>query len=407
MVQKKWQPIATQKQIALISESLPKIIEPVVSEIDEKDLSLTGGICGKLIFLYEARKQTPSLVANETLENITQILFKNTASFPFDHSIARGLSGLGWTLDHLGFSDDEDFNSDINECLLEIISVPVWKGEYELLYGLSGIGTYGVCRVDKPCGEEIARRVLQHLIALSSESPDGIYWETRSDSYFFNDTMPSPQKNLGTAHGNCAVMGFLIKLVENNVALEVSKPLLRELCRWFISQKLDPETANGGYFPGFVGNNKTSRMGWCYGDLTTSLLLLRAGLALDNESIYSFGNEVAKLSTQRNVENGSVFDGALCHGSGGISVIYQHIAQYTDTPEVTEAAQRWLQVTLDKAEQSQDLSGLLQSKDRLPENVRSMYKHGDFLTGYAGVGLSLLSATSNEPVSWGSSLLLS
>ncbi len=399
-------PIATTNQKSEIKALIPLLIDKVINGISEEDLSLTGGVCGQLIFLNTCKNANPSWISNDAYDHVINLLFKHASSYPFDSSLAKGLAGLGWTLDCIGFSDENDFNSDVNECLLEILKPPIWKGEFEFLYGLAGIGVYGACRIDKPHGREIAEKVLHHLIALATTSPEGTYWETKPSSHFFREDIPSPQLNLGAAHGNCSILGFLIKLAENNIATDIVLPLLQALCNWLVAQQLDPEIA-GGYFPAFAGKTKTSRMGWCYGDLTTSLLLLRAAQVLDDEPLHVLGCDVAKLSTKRNEENGAVVDSGLCHGSGGISVIYQHIARYTDAPEITEAAQQWLQITLNRAALKPDLSGLLQNIDDIPKERIANYKVGDFLMGHAGIGLSLLAAISEEPVNWGSSLMLS
>ena len=409
-----WPFLATDDQQKTIIYLINRIIDEISNSINEVDLSLSSGLTGQLIFLQQCQQQLPHLNKTSLQQTITDTLFTKAADYPFDFSLARGLSGLGWALDQLGFSNDEDANDDINDCLNAVLSQSEWQGEFEWLYGLCGIGIYGAGRSQYPSGQHIVEQVVKHLEQLATETSDGICWETRPDSAFHKPqhTNIDHQYNLSPAHGNAGVIAFLTNVLEQPALSQHPirqrvATLLTLSCNWLVKQRLSD--CPDGRFPGVAGTGIKARLGWCYGDITTALILLRAGRILDDDTLFNIGVDTALATTHRDEADGHVVDGALCHGSAGIFLIYQYIYQYAPLPEVLEAAQRWLTITLDKATKSDDLTGLNQPVTEQTQHLQAEFqkKRAALLTGYSGIGLALLAAMSNEAPSWGEMLALS
>lgn len=103
------------------------------------------------------------------------------ARLPLSPALYSGFTGIAWTLEHL-HPDGDDPNEAVDEALLDLLDVPRWHREYDLISGLVGIGVYALERLPRfEGGGPAARcltRVLDRLEGLAERSPTGICWFT-------------------------------------------------------------------------------------------------------------------------------------------------------------------------------------------------------------------------------------
>ncbi|MDO6428887.1 lanthionine synthetase C family protein [Thalassotalea sp. 1_MG-2023] len=384
-----------------IENLLFSITTQVQYQLANNSISLTNGLSSDILFLFNVNKFYPSRLPNDLIERLLIALFDKVEDARLDASLADGISGLGWLLDHVGVNDVTDYNDDIDDCLLEILSSENEQHEFDLLYGLVGIGIYGVNRISKPSGSLICQKVFSRLIKYSESHQDKIFWLSSQDSIFFRNDLPSPQADLGLAHGNLGVLGLFIKFYEAGVYTSECKVAINKLVCYLKEQRL--ADGNISTFSSHSTSEKTSLLGWCYGDLSSSLLLIKAGKLLNQKNIREFGIAIAIKTLKRDVTSESINDGSLCHGAAGIALIYTRLYQETNIQEFQKASLSWANYLIDKSNGGQCLDNLM----RKHKTTAEPYSGEGVLIGYPGIGLALLSIIQPEASGWDQFLLLS
>ena len=93
-----------------------------------------------------------------------------------------GLSGLAWTWQHLGrllYGETSAADTaDLDEMILEALRAAPWQWEWDLVYGLAGLGIYALDHPERSFAQEAAEHVVDRLAELAIERPQGIAWKT-------------------------------------------------------------------------------------------------------------------------------------------------------------------------------------------------------------------------------------
>ena len=390
---------ACSELVADLNILLARVVDRALTLPETNNLTLTGGLAGKLLLLNSLSSYS-EIKLEEKLNS--QVLDKVFATIPhqaLDHSLASGIAGIGWALEETGVNTEEDQCIEIDECLIELLSVDHWQGEYELLYGLVGVGVYALSRMGQLSGRKLCSLVVNHLQALAVESETQMFWRTPTGSVFIRDNVPQPQIDLGVAHGNLGVLGLLQKLVEVEFEVEQTRPMLTKVLNFYSTITKGHES----YLPSHLGGEHKSLLGWCYGDLTSALLIIKSAKVLDSEAFYQFGIEVAQATLARKAEFEGLRDAALCHGAAGIALIYQRLFQETQIQAFNERRDYWCRKLLEQAEAEPELTGLMAKHKQTAEP----FPGEGLLSGYAGIALSILSIVSPDCIGWDEFLLLS
>jgi hypothetical protein len=106
--------------------------------------------------------------------------------------------------------------------------------------------------------------------------------------------------------------------------------------------------------------------------------------------------------SRRREQDGMVFDAGLCHGYGGLVLIFGLLSQYFPAAEVLTAKQYWLDKVLNQY-QLYGLAALHKQVERADELTAQ--EEPGLLSGYAGIGLCLLTAEGQQ-ADWVDLLLL-
>jgi len=163
----------------------------------------------------------------------------------------------------------------------------------------------------------------------------------------------------------------------------------------------------GSFFPNYLLKNSShpilkSRLGWCYGDLGIGSALWQAGKTLSKIEWMNKGLEILLESTQRqSINENSVQDAGICHGSAGIAMVYRRMYLETSIDEFNEATKYWINQTLNFSYFSDGLAG-----------YKTFEKNGckldySLLSGISGIGLVLLSYKENDLQTWDELFLIS
>jgi lantibiotic biosynthesis protein len=298
-----------------------------------------------------------------------------------------GLAGIGWTLAHcsdLLEVDDETFES-LDQMILELVAQDVWRGEWEHLYGLVGLGVYAIERKGSAAGH-IQGHVLRHLAALAEREGDAIRWRSNSDFLLSGQVLeanPDGYYNLGLAHGTTGVIALLSHMADDPLAGE----LLAGAIHWY--RTLDTGD-DSGRFPIHIalGNDARRQVeGWCYGDQAVALAIVNAGRATGHASWIDYGRGIAHSVIGR--EPGQSIEPWLCHGALGRAHMFNRIGQMLGDESLLAAGRHWYLRCLDQWQEPRDS----------PDDLYQL------LEGQIGLALGLAGAISPTPPDWDRSLL--
>jgi lantibiotic biosynthesis protein len=250
--------------------------------------------------------------------------------------------------------------------------------------GLSGIAIFAARRKAVGRGTKLSRLILDRFDSLIQAYTGTGCWSTPQGSvYRLNKhSTVEPEYNLGLAHGIPGVIAALIPFLRYKDTYNKAAELIIHGCNWLLLQERSLDFQSR--FVCCVGDSEPSRLGWCYGDLTIALTLARAGKALESDLYMQKARQIALHSSLRDVKSAMVRDAGLCHGSAGLSLIFQLINEIIPEQEFKDASDYWLEYTL-TAYRTDGLEGFY------------AYKKGSYvetfgvLEGYAGIGLCLLS----------------
>lgn len=367
-----------------------------------------GGLCLFSFYYGKVFNDTESLSKGDELTDDLILNIRNSirdANFRYSNGVT-GFASLLKFLNKEGFVDFEanDVLSDLDEIIFNYAIKELDKGNYDFLHGAMGALYYFL--IDAEVLNDYAKRIISKLYSIVEFTPEArMYWPF----FNINDSHRSEKFiNLGLAHGQPAIVAILSKafrLDPNND--NMLKGLIENATKTIIDYKyqdsrnslypsIQPILQNNDYYTG-------SRMGWCYGDLGIALTLWDVGEALVDKSFKSEALECIKKSALRkDLQDGYVKDGAICHGSAGIMYIFNKFSQFSNENKYEDEINYWkdISVKLLNTNTNTLLTGhCAWSKDR------QYYNDFGLLQGISGVGLSFLYLL-NPEINWGEILLM-
>ncbi|MCN9240729.1 lanthionine synthetase C family protein [Streptomyces sp. RY43-2] len=269
--------------------------------------------------------------------------------------------------------------------------------EYDLLYGLTGIGTY-LLRSD-PQGSAL-ERILDYLVALTRPlRADGRelpgWWVGHDPHFAVSPHFPGGHGNLGTAHGITGPLLLLSQAMRRGITVEGQHEAIEVICAWLGAWRQDgdsgpwwPEHVTlAGHRTGRTRQTGPTRPSWCYDTPGIARAGQLAGIATDNLSRQrSFEYALHRCLTDP-AQVALITDDGLCHGRAGVLQTAWRAARDAVTPILGEVLPHLVEALVHHAEPGTD--------------------HG-FLEGNAGVALALTTAAADAaPTSgWDTCLLI-
>lgn len=270
-------------------------------------------------------------------------------------------------------------------------------GEYDLFYGLAGIGSLLLRRMS---GSDILADVLRYVIGLTQpHRQDGEElpgWWVAHDP---DPILPTPggHVNAGMAHGAAGLLALLALAVHRGVVVEGQIEAIEFLAAWFDQWQQDSD--DGPWWPqwltradlrtGRPTQTNPGRPSWCYGTAGIARALQLAAIATRDPTRRRAAEDAmtACLSDQ---QLHRITEPGLCHGLAGVYQTAYRAAHDADTPAI---------------------------RQRLPALAAALAQHqaagqhaatAGLLTGDAGVGLTLETIESNSPprTGWDACLLI-
>ncbi len=373
--------------------------------------SLGGGQAGiALFFAYLHRclaDPGAHAAAVQLLEQATDAL----AAQPSWISLYAGFSGVAWAGEHLGSflfePGGDDPNEDVDETLHALLSQGQWGGDYDLIRGLVGLGVYALERLPNPVAAETLERIVAHLANSAERRPDGATWWTDPRWLPPEDAANHPHGyyNLGVAHGVPGVIALLGAACAAGLGSKLVRDVLADAVAWVLAQRQSVDGVT--LFPLWVENDTPpakSRLAWCYGDAGVAAALFWAGRHVGEPAWEGAALEIALRAAEQAPEQTGVVDAGLCHGAAGLGHLFNRLAQASANDRLAVAARFWFDLALAMRRPGQGVGGY-QAWGPAPGGGLAWWDDATFLTGSAGIGLSLLAATTDVEPRWDRVLL--
>ncbi len=397
-----------------------EVIEKITNEISDVILNkklhpyqcgLLDGLSGDLLFLflknkYDTKTGISSLISESAINERLNYLQDNLAFTKDSLNFGAGLSGQAWLLEYFNQDDpntyDEELCEEIDQLIHQYLTTDTWHDELEMILGLGGLAIYAARRLRKSPNPLLYCKILSHFESTAYHTDDGlITWIQPKSSVFLydNENTQNNEINLGLAHGVPGIIAAILPALAIDSLKDKVATLLIKSCNWLLKQELT-ESDRTSCFATLCNQTQGTRLGWCYGDLTIALTLARVGKALNHDVFITKAREICLLSTNKNAEEGMIRDAGLCHGSAGLSLIFQILHKELGDEELLAASHYWLDFTLNLYTVS-GLKGLY----KFAGETENYEEDTGLLMGYCGIGLSLLS-TLGEESDWVDSLLL-
>lgn len=402
---KKWDPIIhSSKKKEIIIKKINEITACIDGEyLKTKNAGLLDGRAGLAIYYGYLNLYEKSNNHNKKIDELLGSCFDSINDGLSNPSFGSGIAGILWSIYHLNVQniiETDIFFDEIMPYLENQMINHSADNNFDFLHGSCGIALY-LLNFHEKIDNKKMNILIEYLKQNGIIENNMISWKSSLD-------IQNPKKvfNLSLSHGISSIIiilcKFLIKYPDNNEC----RTLLNQSVSFLISKKHSSSKKMNSIFPSFVddtNNSDESRMAWCYGDLGNALALYEAGIILNRKDLVDFSIEIISKSVKRkNLKDNLINDAEICHGTAGLSLIFNQYYQITKKKEFKTAALYWLDETLNMAKFEDGLAGYKTLKgDHGWENSTGI------LEGIAGIGLVLMSSIDNIEPKWDKCLLIS
>jgi hypothetical protein len=339
---------------------------------------------------------------NEAVETVT------TVSMP--PGLYQGFSGIAWAAQHLSgllAAGDNDPNEAVDAALVEYLNQSPWRGDYDLISGLVGLGVYAFDRLPRPTAVACLERVIDRLAESAERGADGVTWHTPAEDLTPEQRAKYPcgYYNLGVAHGVPGVIPVLAAACAAGVAARKARPLVHGAVAWLLRQQLP--AASESRFPNMCAPGiepEACRLAWCYGDAGIAVALLSAARWLKEPAWEQEALAIARAAAARPAETAGVRDAGLCHGAAGLGHLFNRLFHAAGEACFAEAARFWFRRCLEMRQPGRGIAGFSHYGQR-QDGVDCWLKEPGLLIGAAGIALALLAAITPIEPQWDRHLL--
>lgn len=403
--------IVNKIDAGIVLDAVEQIYKHIKLDLQQgvsRDDSLLNGLIGKVIFLVDYESFTEGFVnveLRELIESSTLQLFEFLSDGNVrGSSISYGLAGYSWFFKYLQRKSILNFQIDtkpIDELILAAIISDVHSdNNLDFLHGYLGEVNSMIhfTETRSPNFRNCVDAVIDKLynIVVLYDMFGVIYSNEKSN----NSPVVKYRCDLGMAHGLSGVVVLLCRIFKlkinrsdklNMIVTNLVQFLL--LCR----------TSDGSY-PHFIADGeaqKKGRQAWCYGDLCVAYAFLQYAKCMKKDSYLIESELILRRCctvdiTEVGVENDGKgnFDIGLCHGSGGLIMMYN--AFLPDFSFVEEIKQKWYEITVHQVNKNIYNKNFYRNNNELNSTIAGSNVNAGLLYGYAGAGLALLSEVKRE-----------
>jgi hypothetical protein len=387
---------------------------------------------GALLYSYLAIALDDLEWANRAAERLNQAI-DNTAQSAGFLGLFGGLTGLGWTVEHVSHllrrlsatsddleseaasdpdqnEDEEDPNVDLDAAILRDLDNTSFVRQYDLISGLVGFGTYFLERLPRDSAVRGARAVFGQLEDRAERGNGTATWHSGPELLpgWQREQSPNGYYNLGVAHGIPGVIHFLSELSTTEIVDPArSHELLEGAVNWLLAQQRPIGSVSR--FSGWISDaeeSTDSRMSWCYGDLGILAVMMQVVRRTGQRSWRTFTEELLDHCLARSLDP-TVADAPLCHGAIGVAHIFRRIYQTEGDRRCLDAAILWYERAMAFRRPGTGIGGFF--RRTIPHRSAPPVWEASpaFIDGAVGVALAFLAAVTPLEPCWDRMLLLS
>lgn len=391
------------KRKVTIENKLHEFSNYLVSHDTNQEMNLLSGKGGEMLFLSYYSRYFNSQDSFNSLGSRFEKIIERINSGNDDSTFAGGVCGIVWLLEHLVKEDfiDYDLNQlyeDTDEYLNEWMINFMKNNTYDYLHGALGIANYFLNRNTPKTNEYLLNFVkLLSINSIVDERSGAVGFK----SIIYNNETPFMAYNFCLSHGMASLIYFLQRalICEKFKGNKEINNLIIGIQNFYDQNQNDTSFANS-YYPTWIGDSeiqRDARIAWCYGDVGVGITFLNYGKNHKNESIVNHGIKMLTNTLKRNdLKEESIMDAGICHGSSGLSLIYEEAFYLTERKEFLNASDYWTDVAINQQTHFDGVCGYKAYKG----NTIGMVNEAGLLEGISGIGLSFISKLDRNLASW-------
>ena len=413
-----WEPIlAGDLQVRALEAA--RAIGRVLVEVFERDdappsrgdASLSRGWTGTAVTLHHLHKAFPGEGFDAVSDAALDRAIAAVAGQRMNPGLLQGFPGVAWALEHLGQNEGpDDANAAVDEALVAMLGSGPWRGLYDFVSGLAGVGVYGLARLQAPSGRKCVELAVAQLRDWSEPGDPGLTWYTPPELIppSARERVPQGYYNVGLAHGVPGVIAVLAYAHRAGVAPDETAALIEGAVEWVLAQALPGGgRATWPYFVGPGVEPRPARLAWCYGDPGVIVSLLVAADALGRPEWEQEASAALERALARPPGASDVQGASLCHGAMGLAHLWNRMWQRTRSQTLRDAVEYWTTVALDLRAHPDGLAGYSVWDPASEDEEGGDVQGPGLLAGIAGIALALVGAATEREPAWDAHLLLS
>lgn len=397
-----------------LNSKLLEIKKIINKEYNSNNLGVLTGLSGIALFNFHFSRFANDEESSEIGVKIIRECFdriNNGYEFP---TYCSGITGLGWTLEHLAEENFIEFNNDellsnLDSYLFEKLAIDSSLGQFDFLHGSIGYGYYFLKRYNNTLSNKLKKKYKFYLLELINkidlfaiEIDNQIKWESIID-------LETKKKgyNFSLSHGIPSIINFLSRLHSIDDFKLKLEPLIKKSISYILHSKSD-DPDHYSLFPNIecepYNKNRHSRLAWCYGDLGVGITLFQASKILDDNNLNETAINILKHSSKRILaENTLIKDAGVCHGAFGIAKTFTRLFKETNDITFKEASYYWINEGLKMGYHEDGYAGY----KKWVGGKGIWEKELSLLEGITGIGLVIIDYLNDNEGNWDECLMLS
>lgn len=387
----------------------------VNSNYYKQDLSISHGLPGISLYCFEyARWKNDDKLIDHAINLFSESFYNLFKSDNVSLDLYSGTTGVYWLYQYLANHDfvdlDEATMFAYDELLVNQLELWQHNKNYDLIYGIGGIGVYFLERNLYTKNSHYLELLYNVLKKIAIKKKDKLYWKSIDLSKLKEFGYEEDKVDLGLAHGIGSIFGLFIFIYESTNDKALQNKIVEDLNSMFNffefymqnspkAQSVLPCQIQKNEFLGYP-----SRVAWCYGDLPLVFLFLKGEKITGQKQMKIWAETMLNLIVNRSFENSGIVDNGICHGVAGVVLILKKILLIIDETKKQMVVDK---ISYYEAHFLISPDEINDGKDILFDKTNKVYwklnKHG-FLEGLSGVGLSMIPVRNEN--SWTKLLML-
>lgn len=351
-------------------------------------------------------------------------------------ALFSGLSEIGYSIFNVykrtGFY--EKFLNTLNKLIIEQINFMIGRYEignmemtaYDSIYGFAGKGAYLLMFKEDEDVKKTLERICTLFINMTKEIEVNGHrlpgWYIPREKLSTDDDKaiyPEGGLNLGLSHGISGPLTFMALALKDGIEVEGQRESIRKILDTLVKFSFKDERGNvywcgilslQEYLKGESEIKKSKRQSWCYGSVGIGRAMYLAGIALEDNDIIKFSEDLMEGIAEMSVKDWGLNCAHICHGFGGVLAVME--AMYKDTKNIK------YKLGIDKAvrviTENFDPNSLFgfynySVKDKTTKKDSYDYEYIDdyrFLSGSTGTILTLMTSIYPDKTWWMRHLLI-